>query len=332
MNRYENVSLSPYNTFGIDAKCSLLYKIKSVEDIQEILMLDNSPYFILGGGSNLLISKDQELTFLKNEIKGKAIVYEDEDVLQLEVGGGENWHQLVLWTVAKGYGGIENLSLIPGTVGASPIQNIGAYGVELEQVFISLKAIRLSDGKEVVFSKEECDFAYRDSIFKNKLRGQFFITHVTYSFSKKHHEINISYAPLAARFDYKPSIKEVSDAVIEIRRSKLPDPDVLGNSGSFFKNPIVEISEYDRLKVEFPDVPSYKVDENHVKVPAGWLIDQAGWKGKRKGDAGVYKNQALVLVNHGKATGPEIWGLAQEIIADVKAKFGIKLSPEVNII
>ncbi|GLR18367.1 UDP-N-acetylmuramate dehydrogenase [Portibacter lacus] len=332
MNRYEHISLSAYNTFMINAKCETLYKVHSVEELKSILSAEKAPFFILGGGSNLLISKDQDITFLKNEISGREITQEDDEMIHLTVGGGENWHELVLWAVENGYGGLENLSLIPGTVGASPIQNIGAYGVELDQVFHSLNAVRLSDGKQFTFHKDDCAFGYRDSVFKKKYKGQFFITHVTYRLTKKNHQINISYAPLAARFEKKPTIKQVSDAVIEIRQSKLPDPKVLGNSGSFFKNPIVKQVFHDQLKQEFPDMPAYVMKEGYMKIPAGWLIEQAGWKGKRVGDAGVYKNQALVLVNHGTASGPEIWALAQQIISDVAEKFGITLSPEVNII
>lgn len=324
--------LKEFNTFGIDASCDLLFKIESVKDLKKVVDKNPPPYFILGGGSNLLISQDQHTTFLKNEIKGKKIVQETDDHVLVKVGGGENWHEFVLWAIDNNYGGIENLSLIPGTVGASPIQNIGAYGVELDQVFHELKAVNIDLRKSRKFSREECEFGYRNSIFKNELKGQFFISHVTFKLTKKNHKINISYAPLAARFDKTPSIKEVSEAVIDIRQSKLPDPAIIGNSGSFFKNPIVENAVLERIEKLYPEVPHYPVDQNLVKIPAGWLIEKAGWKGYRKGDAGVYEKQALVLVNHGEATGPEIWALAQEIIADIANKFSINLQAEVNII
>lgn len=331
MIRQENASLKPYNTFGIDVSCTIMYRIQDVDDLRQVLAETTTPYLILGGGSNLLFSKDQEVTVLRNEITGIEILSEDEENIFVEVGGGVNWHQLVLWAVSNNFGGLENLSLIPGTVGASPIQNIGAYGVELDQVFSHLRAIRLSDGAEVTFDKDECQFGYRNSIFKQDAKGKYFITHVTYRLTKNDHKINISYAPLAARFEQMPSIKEVSDAVIEIRRSKLPDPEVLGNSGSFFKNPIVPMDVYEKLKNKHSNLPSYPVDTDHVKIPAGWLIEKAGWKGRRIGDAGTYKNQALVLVNHGNATGEEILDFAHLIIDDVFKKFGISLSPEVNV-
>jgi UDP-N-acetylmuramate dehydrogenase len=332
MNELGSFSLKDYNTFKIDAQCKLLQAITNEQQLIEVLGQQRPPFFILGGGSNLLISQDQDLTILKNDILGKQIVSEDEKFVYLKVGGGENWHELVLWAIANNYGGLENLSLIPGTVGASPIQNIGAYGVELDQVFHELEAIDMSSGLKKVFSKTDCEFGYRDSIFKRKLKGKYFITHVTYKLSKSNHKINISYAPLASAFTSKPSIKEVSEAVITIRQSKLPDPKEIGNSGSFFKNPIVSKIVLESIRATYPDVPSYPVDETLVKIPAGWMIDKAGWKGFRRGDAGVYDKQALVLVNHGNATGPEIWALAQEIIADIKEKFKIELSPEVNII
>lgn len=332
MNSSGGYSLKQHNTFGIDAKCDLLIHINNEEELLFTLNEHKPPFFILGGGSNLLISQDQELTILKNAILGKKVVDEGDDQVKIKVGGGENWHDLVIWSLGQNYGGLENLSLIPGTVGASPIQNIGAYGVELDQVFHELEAIEIATGEKKIFTKEECLFAYRDSIFKRTYKGKFFITHVTYHLTKRNHNINISYAPLAKRFTAPPTIQEVSDAVIEIRQSKLPDPNKIGNSGSFFKNPIVQVSKLAEIKRRYRDVPFYQVDEEHVKIPAGWMIDKAGWKGYRKGDAGVYDKQALVLVNHGNATGPEIWALAQQVIADISNKFGIVLSPEVNVI
>ncbi len=335
MKEFRDHSLKSYNTFGIEASCRVLYKIQSAKDLIEILKSTEGPYFILGGGSNLLISKDQNLTVLKNEIEGKSVIHHNDDEVYIKVGGGEDWHQFVLWTIAQGYGGVENLSLIPGTVGASPIQNIGAYGVELDQVFFELEAINMATLEETIFTKEDCTFGYRDSIFKRKLKGKYFITSVTFKLTLRDHKINMSYGAikdvLSENKITKPTIKDVSDAVIEIRTRKLPDPAVIGNSGSFFKNPIISSEEFDHLKSLHSEMPSYPHPDG-VKVPAGWLIDQAGWKGKRKGDAGCYKNQALVIVNHGKATGDEILSFAYLIIEDVKNKYGITLVPEVNII
>ncbi len=336
MLRLENHSLKDYNTFGIDAKCTILYKINSVADLLTVLNTTNGPYFILGGGSNLLISKDQELTILKNEIRGIEIISRSLNEILVRVGGGENWHQFVMWALKNDFGGIENLSLIPGTVGASPIQNIGAYGVELNQVFQSLEAFNLETLQIEYFNNEDCQFGYRDSIFKHDKKGKYFITNVTFRLTHHHHNINISYGPVSEYLITKniaiPKIQDVSDAIIDIRKSKLPDPDEIGNSGSFFKNPIISIELFQNLKVLFPSIPSYHVNENEVKIPAGWLIEASGWKGKRIGDAGCYKNQALVLVNFGNASGEDILNLANKIIADVFEMFKIELVPEVNII
>ncbi len=332
MNRFEEISLKPFNTFGIDAQCRLLYKIASTEQLKEILERDESPYFILGGGSNLLISKDQTNTILKNEILGIEKISSEDGEVVLKVGGGENWHEFVLWTLDQDFGGLENLSLIPGTVGASPIQNIGAYGVELDQVFEKLEAIDLESHETRIFHKDDCQFAYRNSIFKNENKGKYFISYVYFRLQTTKHHINISYKPLAERFLNLPNIKEVSEAVIEIRQSKLPDPSSIGNSGSFFKNPIISIKQFTSLKERYSDLPSYPIDNEYIKVPAGWLIEKAGWKGRRLGDAGTYRKQALVIVNHGNASGSEIWDYAQLIIEDVDKKFSIKLEAEVNII
>lgn len=336
MIRQEHIDLKSYNTFGISVKCRILYKIRSNFDLHRILEEEKGPYFILGGGSNLLLTKDQELIVLKNEIQGIEVLSESEDEILLKVGGGIVWHEFVLWSIEQGYGGVENLSLIPGTVGAAPIQNIGAYGVELEQVFHALIAINLETGQEVTFSKDECAFGYRDSIFKQTLKGQYFIVSVILRLTKNQHQLNTSYGAISNELEKRginePTIKDISDVVIDIRQSKLPDPAVIGNSGSFFKNPIIPLVQYEQLIKTFPIMPSYPVDEKQVKIPAGWLIDQAGWKGKRIGDAGSYEKQALVLVNHGEASGKEILDFAFMIIEDVKGKFGIELTPEVNIL
>ncbi len=336
MVRHENIDLRPYNTFGISAKCNVLYKIRSKHELKSIIKATEGPYFILGGGSNMLLTKDQENTILKNEIQGIEIVSENDHEIILKVGGGIVWHDLVIWSINQGFGGLENLSLIPGTVGAAPIQNIGAYGVELEQVFHSLNAIHLGTAKEETFYKADCVFGYRDSVFKQALKGQYFISNVTFILSKKEHSLNTSYgaiqSELEARVIINPTIKDISDVVIFIRQSKLPDPSEIGNSGSFFKNPIISKSAYENLLTRYPEIPSYPVDEKHVKIPAGWLIDKSGWKGKRIGDAGSFEKQALVLVNHGNATGKEILDFAEMIIEDVNDKYGIELTPEVNIL
>ena len=336
MEVLKDYSLKSHNTFGIDAKCDFLIKVNSEATLHQALKSYSAPYFILGGGSNLLLSKDQELTVLKNEILGKEIIEESEDKVLVRVGGGENWHEFVLWAINEGFGGIENLSLIPGTVGASPIQNIGAYGVELEQVFHSLEAISISDGSKKVFNKKDCAFGYRNSVFKTDLKGKYFITRVTFNLSKKNHKVNTEYGAISSELERRgianPSIRDVSDAVISIRKSKLPDPQVIGNSGSFFKNPIVPIPLFEEIKNSHPNVPHYPISNTEVKLPAGWLIEQAGWKGRRIGDAGSYEKQALVLVNHGNAKGEDILDLAKCIIADVYNKFNVMLSPEVNVI
>lgn len=336
MQRFENFSLKAFNTFGIDVSSSSFIHIESVEDLQIVIDEESAPFFVLGGGSNLLLSRKLDVTVLKNDILGKEIIETIDNDVYVRVGGGENWHDFVLWTLEQNYGGIENLSLIPGTVGASPIQNIGAYGVELEEIFHSLEAISLNTGEIAIFDKDDCAFGYRNSIFKNELKGQYFISHVTFCLSKKNHKVNTSYGAISKELDSRgiteASIKEVSDVVVSIRQHKLPDPAVIGNSGSFFKNPIIKIAKFEKLKEAFPAIPSYPVSKKLVKVPAGWLIDQAGWKGRRIGDAGCYEKQALVLVNHGNASGKDILNLAHQIIVDVESKFGITLTPEVNIL
>ena len=268
-------------------------------------------------------------------LKGESIVKEDEAHVYLKVNAGENWHKLVLSCVEKGWGGIENLSLIPGSVGASPIQNIGAYGVELKDVFDSLEALDISTRKIRTFSKGECNFGYRNSIFKNELKNKVVITSVTFKL-QKNAEPKVDYKALVDLLEdkgiFSPTIKDVSEAVIEVRKSKLPDPAKIGNTGSFFKNPIISIALFEELKKEYKNMPSYKVSNNFVKVPAGWLIEKAGWKGVREGDAGVHAKQALVLVNYGKASGAQIWDLAMRIKASILKEFKIELTPEVNII
>jgi len=332
----KNYSLKPYNTFGLDTKAANLLKVQSVAELKQGLKLPYDSTFILGGGSNMLLTQDIDGLVIKNEIKGIEVIEETAETVILSIGGGENWHQLVLWAIANNYGGIENLSLIPGTVGASPIQNIGAYGVELKDVFVKLEAIHLATRRKKTFSKKACQFGYRESIFKKTLKGQYFITKVFLQLTKNKHQLNMNYGAIKTSLSEKeidqPTIKDISDAVIAIRSSKLPDPAELGNSGSFFKNPEIPRSQFEALQKQFPTIVFYEMPNNMVKVPAGWLIEQAGWKGKKVGNTGAHAKQALVLVNYGNATGEEVKALAFKIIKSVKQKFGIQLSPEVNII
>lgn len=329
----KSISIQQLHTFGLAVEAAEYCLIESEEQLREQLPL-KVPFFILGGGSNILFTQHFEGLILHNKIKGIELVQEDEKKVWLKIGGGEVWHDLVLWCIDQGYGGIENLSLIPGSVGAAPIQNIGAYGVELKDVFHSLEAIELATGKQVVFSLEDCCFGYRDSIFKQEMKGKYMITRVVLQLSKQP-TLNVSYGAIQtvlASSNEAPSIKTVSNAIVQIRTSKLPDPNKIGNAGSFFKNPIVAADFCQQLKEQYPKMPVYEVDHQHKKIAAAWLIDQMGWKGYRRGDAGVHTEQALVLVNYGHATGREIWQLAKEIQASVRNKFGIELEMEVNIL
>lgn len=337
MEVLRDISLKSYNTFGIDALAKYFIEINSEEDLRQSLQLEEHPNkFIISGGSNMLITSDIDSLVLHINLKGISIVEESENDVTLKIMAGENWHELVLWTLERDYGGLENMSLIPGNTGTAPIQNIGAYGVELKDTFVSCEAMNIGTQEIETFSKTDCEFGYRDSFFKNEGKGKYIITSVTLNLTRKNHSLNTSYGAIEAELEQngisKPTIKDISKAVIVIRKSKLPDPKVLGNSGSFFKNPMVSKFEFDIFSKAHPDAPFYKVSEEAYKIPAGWLIEQCGYKGKRFGDAGVHKNQALVLVNHGNATGKEIIDLAYRIIADIKDKFGIEISPEVNII
>lgn len=334
----QDVNLSPYNTLGVEAKAKRFISIRTEEQIQEIAndaRLQKLPHCILGGGSNVLFVDDYEGLVLHVAITGREIIREDDQHVWLKIGAGENWHETVLFCVERGWGGVENLSLIPGTAGAAPIQNIGAYGVELVDVFSSLEALSLQSGHKKIFTSEECKFGYRNSIFKNELRGKYIVTRVTLRLDKKP-QLNTSYGAIQSRLDDKgianPTLKDISDIVIEIRSSKLPDPKALGNAGSFFKNPIISAEKFAEMKEDHPHIPGYPQGDDRVKVPAGWLIEQAGWKGKVIGHAGTYKQQALVIVNHGGATGREILSLSQKIRASVAKMFDIELAPEVNII
>ncbi|MBI3482403.1 MAG: UDP-N-acetylmuramate dehydrogenase [Bacteroidetes bacterium] len=337
MNIQENISLRPYNTFGIDVKAKYFCQVKSTAELIELVQTDlfrNERRLILGGGSNILFTKDFDGIIAHNSILGKEIVHENGDTAFLEVNSGALWHNIVMHCVQNNWGGIENLSLIPGTVGAAPMQNIGAYGVEVREVIEKVEAVELSTGRVKSFANKECKFGYRESIFKNDLKEKFFISSVTLTLSKKNHRINTSYGAIAETLSKmnitQPTIKNVSDAVIKIRSEKLPDFKILGNAGSFFKNPEISEEQFSKLQIDFPSVPHYSANQG-VKVPAGWLIEQCGWKGKTFDHVGVHAKQALVLVNYGEASGDEIFSLAQKIISSVHEKFLITLTPEVNI-
>lgn len=337
MTIQENISLKQYNTFGIDAKARYFCEITSLEELREALELEGYPEkFILSGGSNMLITKDISALVLYIHIKGIFVEQEDENHVVLKVMAGENWHEMVLWTLDHNYGGLENLSLIPGFTGTAPIQNIGAYGVELKDCFVSCQAIDVATLELKTFTKEECQFGYRDSFFKNEGKDRYIITSVNFRLTKKDHQLNTSYGAIETEMEQQqvlnPTIKDVSNAVVAIRKSKLPDPKELGNSGSFFKNPVLTKNEFELFIKHNPEAHYYKVSDQEYKVPAGWLIEQSGFKGKRYGDAGVHKNQALVLVNYGNASGKEIIELAQTIQKKVWDKFQIEIIPEVNII
>ncbi|TDN87155.1 UDP-N-acetylmuramate dehydrogenase [Salegentibacter sp. 24] len=332
----ENFSLKQYNTFGVDVKARKFISVHSTEELRDVLKQTYaSEIFVLGGGSNMLLTQDIDKTVIQIGLKGIELVSESQDEVILKVGAGENWHQFVLYCIEKGYGGIENLSLIPGNVGTAPVQNIGAYGVELKDTFESCQAMRIQTLEMETFSLDQCKFDYRYSIFKGKLKGEYIISSVNFRLSKRNHQLSTTYGSIQAELDKKdikkPTIKDVSDAVISIRKEKLPDPRELGNSGSFFKNPVVRESEFKKLQGQFPEIPFYTLRANKIKIPAGWLIDQAGLKGFRRGDAGVHKHQALVLVNYGSATGKEILSLSKEIQDKIYGKYGINLEAEVNI-
>ena len=334
----ENISLRPYNTFGIDAKARYFSAFSSVEQLKETLnykLPTSTLKLVLGAGSNILLTKDFDGFVLKNDIKGIEIIKEDTNHIYIKAGAGENWHQFVVYCVNKSYAGVENLSLIPGNVGASPMQNIGAYGVEIKDVFHELEAFHKEEKIIQTFSLMDCAFGYRESVFKNKYKDQFVITGVTYRLNKKP-SFNTSYGAINQELERmhvgELSIEAISQAVINIRTSKLPDPKETGNAGSFFKNPVISNKQFIELKKSFPNVVAFPSGEHHTKLAAGWLIEQCGWKGYRKGDAGCYPKQALVLVNYGNATGVEIFKLSENIIQSVKEMFGIILEREVNII
>jgi len=334
-----NYSLKQLNTFGLDVSASTLVRITTKDQLPQLFKSDKfrtQRKMILGGGSNVLFTKNFIGLIIKLEVSGVEIIEEDDDQAIVAFGAGENWHGCVQWAIDQNLGGIENLSLIPGTIGAAPMQNIGAYGVEIKDIFHSLTAYEIDTGKFVTFYKEDCHFDYRYSIFKGKARDRYIITQVNLRLTKKNHVYNIDYGNLKQTLTevgvQELSLENISRAIIQIRQSKLPDPNQIGNAGSFFKNPVVNSDFFEALKSAFEHIPGYAHSDNSIKVPAAWLIEYCGWKGKRFGDAGVHDKQSLVLVNHGKATGKELVQLSKKIQASVQSTFGIALQPEVNFI
>jgi UDP-N-acetylmuramate dehydrogenase len=335
----KNSSLYPYNTFGIDVKAGFFCKISTVPQLQELIassLYKTEARLILGGGSNVLFTKDFQGLVIHMELMGIKTLMETDERILINASAGESWHDFVMHCVNRNWGGIENLSLIPGTVGAAPIQNIGAYGVEIANVIESVEGIDASTGLVHVFEKDECRFGYRESAFKVELKEKIFISSVTLTLTKKNHLFDIHYGALrdTLKQDHVDAItvKKISDAVIQIRQNKLPDYRKVGNAGSFFKNPTISLEHLQELQKSYPSVPSYPSDNQNVKVPAGWLIEQCGWKGKRVNNIGVHPFQALVLVNYGGGTGEEILQLAEQIQTSVKETFHVNLTPEVNII
>ncbi|MFN3849299.1 MAG: UDP-N-acetylmuramate dehydrogenase [Spirosomataceae bacterium] len=334
----ENILLKQYNTFGIAANARYFVEVASVDELKAVLQnpdFDGVKRLILGGGSNVLLLHDFDGLVIKINIGGIEIIQQDDTNIYIKAGAGVVWHELVMHCVAKNYAGIENLSLIPGTVGAAPMQNIGAYGVEIKDVFYELEALNIETLEVEKFDLPTCRFGYRESIFKHEAKGKYVILNVTFRLNKTPN-FNTSYGAIKDTLTEmgvaEMSIKAVSDAVIHIRQSKLPNPAEIGNAGSFFKNPEIPKTHFDKLKEQYPNIPSYPIDENTVKVPAGWLIEQAGWKGQRFGEVGVHAKQALVLVNYGGGKGQEIKELSEKIQASINEKFGIKLNAEVNFI
>jgi UDP-N-acetylmuramate dehydrogenase len=336
MKIQKNISLLPYNTFGLEAFAANFCEVSTEKELQQVLKNTKETPLILGGGSNLLLTQDIAGLVIKNSIRGLEIARDFKHKVWVSIGGGEVWHDFVLWCVRNNWGGVENLSLIPGTVGASPVQNIGAYGVEIKDTFVGLYAIHLKTGKKQYFNKKQCAFGYRDSIFKHEAKSKYCITSVIFSLTKGKHTLNLSYGDLTKTLEAdnitQPNIADVSNAVIKIRSSKLPDPKKIGNCGSFFKNPEISLADFTPIEEKFPNIISYALPADMVKIPAGWLIEQCGWKGKRVGNMGCYEKQALVLVNHGGAKGQEVKQLAMDIIGSVWDKFGIRIEAEVNII
>jgi len=332
-----NQSLKSYNTFGVNASSKAFIIIENENQLIELIKgnsLAGKNFMVLGGGSNLLFVNDFDGVILHPEMKSISVESIQQNVAYLNCDAGVEWDFFVEYCVERNYGGLENLSYIPGSVGAAPIQNIGAYGSEVKECIENVRAIDLENGVVRIFSNEECMFGYRSSIFKKELASRFLITSVKFKLACNPTEFKLSYGMVGERVAKKgePSLKSIRDTVIEIRKEKLPDPDELGNAGSFFKNPVIEESQFEKIRNHFPDIPSYSTETSRVKIPAGWLIEKCGWKGKRKGNSGVHVNQALVLVNYGGASGKEILDLSEEIIKSVKTEFGIVLEKEVNVI
>ncbi|MFK5890865.1 MAG: UDP-N-acetylmuramate dehydrogenase [Flavobacteriaceae bacterium] len=333
MKILKNISLKPYNTFGIDVLAKNFVKVNTIKELKEILN-QYPDCFILGGGSNMLLTKNIDNCVVKLDLKGVSEKpLSDNDVL-VTAQAGENWHDFVLWCLSKNYGGLENLSLIPGSVGACPIQNIGAYGVEVKDTITQVEALEIASQKIVIFSNDDCQFSYRNSIFKSVVKGKYIITSVTFKLTRQNHTLHTQYGAIKSELEgiSNPTIKDVSNAVIKIRFSKLPNPNEIGNSGSFFKNPIVNSPLFEDLLAKNSEMPFYKMNADNYKIPAGWLIEQCGFKGKHFGDAGVHNKQALVLVNYGDARGQDILNLSEMIKKSVKNTFKINLETEVNIV
>lgn len=333
-----NESLKSYNTFGIDVKAKFFCEINSKEQFLELIQsgqLSRQPFLLLGGGSNILFTKDVDGLVVKMNITGREILFQDEDIALVRIFAGENWDDIVSWSLDQGFNGLENLSLIPGNVGSCPIQNIGAYGVEVKDFIEEVEVMYLADGEQKVLRNNKCGFAYRDSIFKRELKGKVAILSVTFRLNKSEN-LHLAYGAISRELETMgitvPTSSDVREAVCHIRRSKLPDPAILGNAGSFFKNPTVSPEICNQLVLKFPTLPSYPQANGSYKLAAGWLIEQCGWKGVRVGDAGVHNVQALVLVNYGSATGKELLTLATEIKQSVRVKFGVELEMEVNIL
>ncbi len=339
MKLERQADLKLLNTFGIAATASALARFATVEDLRELLAspeLSGMKRLVLGGGSNVLFTQDFDGLVLLNELPGIEVVREEEGHVVVKAGAGVIWHELVMHAVGQGWGGIENLSLIPGKVGAAPMQNIGAYGVEIKDCFESLEALHVSDGEIVRFTKAECAFGYRESFFKRAGKDRFIILNVSFRLTTANHALRTDYGNIKDELNKAgiaaPTIRQVSDAVIAIRRSKLPDPAVLGNAGSFFKNPVVPSAIAERIRATHPDAPIYPAADGANKLAAGWLIEQCGWKGRRTGACGVHERQALVLVNHGGANGKEVYHLSEQVLRSVNERFGVELEREVNIV
>ena len=337
MNIYTDYSLKSRHTFGMDVQTALFIEYATKEELKEILQnqqLEEGRWLHIGGGSNLLFMGDYSGTILHSSIKGYEVLSEDDEEVVVRVGAGEVWDDFVAYTVAQGWYGAENLSWIPGEVGASAVQNIGAYGVEAKDLIVNVETIEVATGEERIFSNAECAYAYRESIFKLSLKGQYIVTHVSYRL-KKTSSYHLDYGNVRAELakaNFDLTLANVRQVIIDIRQAKLPDPNVQGNAGSFFMNPIVPRAHFEALQKVYPQIPHYEVDADRVKIPAAWMIDQCGWKGKRLGNAGVHDKQALVLVNCGEATGAEVVRLSEEIQQSVFNKFGIQIYPEVNFI